>query len=46
VPAGFLTTNKQETKRDIDWGYTFVAIGVDVGIFARAVDAPAKKFKG
>ena len=29
----------------IDWGYTFVAVGADIGLLARNADALAKRFK-
>ena len=45
-PAGILTGNEDEARRYIDWGYTFVAVGADVGLLARGADALAKKFKG
>jgi 4-hydroxy-2-oxoheptanedioate aldolase len=45
-PAGILTGNEDEIRRYIGWGYTFVAVGSDVGLLARGADALAKKFKG
>jgi 4-hydroxy-2-oxoheptanedioate aldolase len=45
-PAGILTGNEEEARRYISWGYTFVAVGADVGLLARGADALAKKFKG
>jgi 4-hydroxy-2-oxoheptanedioate aldolase len=45
-PAGILTTNEEEARRYIGWGYTFVAVGSDVGLLARGADALAKRFKG
>jgi 4-hydroxy-2-oxoheptanedioate aldolase len=45
-PAGILTGNEEEARRYIAWGYTFVAVGADVGLLARGADALAKKFKG
>jgi 4-hydroxy-2-oxoheptanedioate aldolase len=45
-PAGILTGNEDEIRRYIAWGYTFVAVGSDVGLLARGADALAKKFKG
>jgi len=44
--AGILTTNEEEARRYIGWGYTFVAVGSDVGLLARGADALAKRFKG
>ena len=45
-PAGILTPNEEEAKRFIEWGYTFVAVGSDLGLLAKNADALAKKFKG
>jgi 4-hydroxy-2-oxoheptanedioate aldolase len=45
-PAGILTPNEEEAKRFIEWGYTFVAVGSDLGLLARNADALAKRFKG
>ena len=41
-PAGILTPNEEEAKRFIQWGYTFVAVGADLGLLARHADALAK----
>ena len=45
-PAGILTPNEEEAKRYIEWGYTFVAVGSDLGVLAKNADALAKRFKG
>jgi 4-hydroxy-2-oxoheptanedioate aldolase len=45
-PAGILTANEEEARRYIGWGYTFVAVGADLGLLVRGADALAKKFKG
>ena len=45
-PAGILTVNEEEARRYIDWGFTFVAVGIDLGLLTRAADALAKRFKG
>ena len=45
-PAGILTSNEEEAKRFIEWGYLFVAVGSDVGVLGKNADALAKKFKG
>jgi 4-hydroxy-2-oxoheptanedioate aldolase len=45
-PAGILTPNEEEAKRFIEWGYTFVAVGSDLGLLAKNADALAKRFKG
>jgi 4-hydroxy-2-oxoheptanedioate aldolase len=44
-PAGILTGNDDEIRRYIGWGYTFVAVGSDVGLLKGGADALAKKFK-
>jgi 4-hydroxy-2-oxoheptanedioate aldolase len=44
-PAGILTGNEDEIRRYISWGYTFVAVGSDVGLLGRGADMLAKKFK-
>jgi 4-hydroxy-2-oxoheptanedioate aldolase len=44
-PAGILTGNEEEARRYIGWGYTFVAVGSDIGLLGRGADALAKKFK-
>jgi 4-hydroxy-2-oxoheptanedioate aldolase len=44
-PAGILTGNEEEARRYIGWGYTFVAVGSDIGLLARGADTLAKKFK-
>lgn len=44
-PAGILSVNEADTRRYIEWGYAFVAVGVDVVLLTRAADALAKQFK-
>ena len=44
-PAGILTLSEEEARRYIGWGYTFVAVGSDIGLLARGADALAKQFK-
>lgn len=43
-PAGILTANEDEARRYLDWGATFVAVGIDLAILARGADALAKRF--
>jgi 4-hydroxy-2-oxoheptanedioate aldolase len=43
-PAGILTGNDEEIRRYISWGYTFVAVGSDIGLL-RTADTLAKKYK-
>jgi len=42
--AGILTPVEADAKRYIDWGYTFVAVGSDLGLLAKAADERAKAF--
>jgi 4-hydroxy-2-oxoheptanedioate aldolase len=44
-PAGILTPVEDEARRYIEWGYTFVAVGSDLGILAKGADTLAAKFK-
>lgn len=44
-PAGILTGNEEEARRYIEWGYTFVAVGADVGLLRLSADALVRKFK-
>jgi 4-hydroxy-2-oxoheptanedioate aldolase len=44
--AGILTPVEADAKRYITWGYTFVAVGSDVGLLIKNGDALAKTFKG
>jgi 4-hydroxy-2-oxoheptanedioate aldolase len=43
--AGILTGAEAEARRYIEWGYTFVAVGTDTTLLARASDSLAKSFK-
>jgi 4-hydroxy-2-oxoheptanedioate aldolase len=45
-PAGILATDEPTTRRYIEWGTTFTAVGLDVGILARESEKLAAKFKG
>ena len=45
LAAGILTPNEEEAKKFISWGYTFVAVGADLGLLAKNADALAKRFK-
>ena len=44
--AGILTPVEADARRYIQWGYTFVAVGSDVGLLTKHGDALAKSFKG
>jgi 4-hydroxy-2-oxoheptanedioate aldolase len=44
-PAGILTPNEDEAKRYIEWGFRFVAVGIDLVLLLRAADGLAKRFK-
>ncbi|MEI9965656.1 MAG: aldolase/citrate lyase family protein [Caulobacteraceae bacterium] len=43
--SGILTSNNDWAKRYLDLGCTFVAVGTDVGVLARASSELAKRFK-
>jgi 4-hydroxy-2-oxoheptanedioate aldolase len=43
--AGILTGVDAEARRYIEWGYSFVAVGTDTTLLARASDTLAKIFK-
>jgi 4-hydroxy-2-oxoheptanedioate aldolase len=43
-PAGVLTPNEEEARRYIDWGYTFVAVGSDMGLLLKNADALRARF--
>lgn len=43
--AGILTAVEEDARRYIEWGYTFVAVGVDTAILAGAADRLARAFK-
>jgi len=44
-PAGILTANQDEAQRYIDWGFTFVAVGIDVLLLRNGADALVKTFR-
>lgn len=44
--AGILATDENVARTYLDWGYTFVAVGVDVTLLARATTHLAARFKG
>jgi 4-hydroxy-2-oxoheptanedioate aldolase len=44
-PAGILATDEASTRRYIEWGTTFTAVGLDAMILAREADALARKYK-
>jgi 4-hydroxy-2-oxoheptanedioate aldolase len=44
--AGILAPKEEDARRYIGWGYTFVAVGSDLGVLARNADALARAFKG
>ena len=43
---GFLSLREDETRRVLEAGFTFVAVGTDVAILARQTEALARRFKG
>ena len=42
---GFLSLREDETRKVLAAGFVFVAVGTDVALFARQVDALAQKFR-
>lgn len=44
-PAGILTANPEEAKRYIDWGFTFVAVGIDLLLLSRSADNLLQSFR-
>jgi len=43
--CGILTVNEAEARRYIDWGYSFVAVGIDTNLLAKSADALARSFQ-
>jgi len=43
--AGILTAVEEDARRYIEWGYSFVAVGVDTALLAGAADKLARTFK-
>jgi 4-hydroxy-2-oxoheptanedioate aldolase len=43
--AGILSTDEAQARTYLDWGYTFVAVGTDVTLLARATTALAARFE-
>ncbi|MBM3570883.1 MAG: HpcH/HpaI aldolase/citrate lyase family protein [Alphaproteobacteria bacterium] len=44
-PAGILAPVEADARRWLDEGFTFVSVGVDLGMLARGADALLKKFR-
>lgn len=44
-PPGFLSLREDETRRVLDAGFLFVAVGTDVALLARQTEALARSFK-
>lgn len=45
MPSGILAARQDDARRYIDWGFTFAAVGSDLGILAHGADALARSFK-
>jgi 4-hydroxy-2-oxoheptanedioate aldolase len=43
--AGILSVVEADARRYIEWGYRFVAVGVDTSLLVKSADALAKAFK-
>jgi 4-hydroxy-2-oxoheptanedioate aldolase len=44
-PAGILAPIEDDAKRYLDWGYTFVAVGADMGVLRKAADELLGRFR-
>jgi 4-hydroxy-2-oxoheptanedioate aldolase len=44
-PAGILAVVEADARRYIEWGYSFVAVGIDTTLLAKSADALARTFK-
>lgn len=44
--AGILTVNEDDARRYIEWGYSFIAVGIDTQLLAKATDSLVRAFKG
>jgi 4-hydroxy-2-oxoheptanedioate aldolase len=44
-PAGILATDEASTRRYIEWGTTFTAVGLDAMVLARETEKLAKQFR-
>ena len=44
-PAGILAVMEADARRYIEWGYSFVAVGIDTTLLAKSADALARSFK-
>jgi 4-hydroxy-2-oxoheptanedioate aldolase len=44
-PAGILTPSEDEARRYLEWGFTFVAVGSDIGVLRKAADALSARFR-
>lgn len=45
VPAGILATTVEDSQRYLDWGFDFVAVGVDLGLMMNAAQSRLTKVK-
>jgi 4-hydroxy-2-oxoheptanedioate aldolase len=43
--AGILAADPHDATRYLEWGFTFVAVGSDVGVLARGAERLATQFK-
>jgi 2-keto-3-deoxy-L-rhamnonate aldolase RhmA len=44
-PAGILAPVQADAQRYLEWGYTFVAVGSDLGVLTKGTDALVATFK-
>ncbi|MCB5176474.1 MULTISPECIES: HpcH/HpaI aldolase family protein [Microvirga] len=44
-PAGILAPVEEDAKRYLEWGFTFVAVGADMGLLRKAADELVTRFR-
>ena len=44
-PAGIISTVEEDAQRNLDWGFSFVAVAMDSALLARQGDRLAKRFQ-
>ena len=45
TPAGILAVSDDDAERYLDWGFNFVAVGIDAGLLRSAADRLARRFR-
>jgi 4-hydroxy-2-oxoheptanedioate aldolase len=44
-PAGILAPVEEDARRYLEWGFTFVAVGADMGLLRKAADELIRRFR-